>query len=1180
MKTYPVMRILCAALVLLGLAAVGLAAEVPTVEPAKVDQAPKLDGDLSDSCWQKGTRVSNFYRYDKEEPAQTQTEAFLAYDDQALYVAFRCFEPNPKGLVVRIKERDSGVHRDDCIELFVGPGTDGRVYYHFILNPANVRNDGRCLQTPRRSDISWDGDWKSATRVGSREWTVEMAIPWYNFSRDLDRRPWRINFCREKRSQPGEISSWAYMPKNFHQPQYFGQMARPQVDFSALKGLQVYDLSVRKYGVEPIGYSYVVTGVVKNTGTTARKILVECEDRPAVDKGSRSEMVLDLPPNRGAPFEIKMAMEALGKRTLGLRLRHPETKDALFVTSLGADGYPPLMTACLDRSYYTREKKARAIVFLNVPPTKERFIAQLEVRPEGKKPVRARAEIRDPARTVVSLSLARVPMGMHQATLRVTDRQGRLVAEQELRLRKHPPAPPGIHEVKVDRDRLTVLVDGKPFFPFGIYGVPPEYMKDMKEAGFNCTIRWSPGSTVSGGALKKARETSEEAGRELIIRYLDACQKAGLLVMEWPTLFGFGGGLDLHYANPKFAEDFAEFMKDRLRLVVEPAGKHPAVIAHYGPDEPGEPQRAQCREYSEIVWDLDPYHPNFFLFCASMKDWPEVYDIGGLDYYWGPSSANPFSVYRVVKKAAGITHRSRIPFWFVPLLERWSNEARAFTRAEQRAQTYLAAIAGGNGIIYFVWPPRYSENWAELCKLAGELKALSPILVEPTPAQEMRTEPREMEDTIQVLVKEHAGKTYLIAANGSEHPAEATFRLPGNYAGQGKVWFEDRAVTLRNSQFADRFEGYGTHVYELDGSWPSGGVVVVAVTLRPQKKVEEKPEAAKAEEVPSANLIADPGFETDYYWLFGGGDPKLGTMTGKFEEADAHSGKRCAVIRRPHGEGRATFSAWGVMLKPKTRYVFGCYARAEGAGGAVASLYLQGPYPHGSYLQKIATIRIRDRSPGWDRYFVSFATRDRPVWARPMCVFEGGTGTAWFDDVFLYESAKDVGSKNLLRNSGFEQETLPGWPDHWTPMYSIMEPGFVGKKDGIWRPDTKVVFEGKNSVRMVKRTPYDSSTDYKRYRVPCVYLPSLTMMGEKDYTFSVYLKADRPKVRVRLMVNWHVKNVTVSTEWARYSYTFKMKKDTNQGFVRMDLQGQSTLWVDAAQLEEGNQPTPYEAGIE
>jgi len=120
--------------------------------------------------------------------------------------------------------------------------------------------------------------------------------------------------------------------------------------------------------------------------------------------------------------------------------------------------------------------------------------------------------------------------------------------------------------------------------------------------------------------------------------------------MEWPTSFGYKR---LCYAYPTFSQDFAEFMENPLPFVIEAGSKHPAVFAYYGPDEPSEQHRAQCLEYSQIVAKLDPYRPNYFLFCSSMKDWPEVYDVAGRDYllwrYQSPGQLGPESRERLHK---------------------------------------------------------------------------------------------------------------------------------------------------------------------------------------------------------------------------------------------------------------------------------------------------------------------------------------------------------------------------------------------------------------------------------------------------------------------------------------------------------------------------------------------------
>ena len=1146
------------------------AAEAPVVEAVKVVQAPRIDGDLSDPCWQKAAQVPDFLQVNQEEPAKVQTKALLAYDDQALYVAFRCLEPNPAKLVATAKPSnlDAPLSRDDVIEVFISPGRNKGAYYHFMVNPANARRDQRNWGSPYIHDDTWEGEWQSATRIGAREWTVEIAIPWYNFALDLGSTRWLISLCRAKRTEPAEYSSWPYLAGSFHKISNYALLKTPQVDFARFQGLKVYDLAVARYGVEEVGYSYLVTGLIKNEQDAPRRILVEAEDIPAVGKRSHAETTVELPAVKGIPFEIKVPMESLGPRRLGLRLRDPETREVIFWASLSASHYPQLMEGYLDRNYYTREKQARAIFDLYLPAGKEQFTAELEVRPKGKKAIKVQAKVQDPRKTVIPLALSQMPLGTHPALLRVLDNLGRVIAETKATLRREHPAPPPIREVKVDHERLVALVDGKPFFPLGFYGVQPEYMKEVAEAGFNCTGRWYPGSTIDGSHLKKAREISEEAGRELLITdYLDACQEAGLLVIEFPSKFAKGyGDLRLSYANPKFAEYCARFMEDPLPFIVETASKHPAILAYSGLDEPSEQHRAQSREYSQIVSKIDPYHPNLVNFCGLPKVWPEVYDIVGMDWY-GINKVPANRCLRAVQPAAAGARRLRIPYWHIPLCECRGSGGRSVSAPEQRIQGYLSVIGGANGIIWWVWPPRHRDNWEELKKLAREFKALTPVLVEATPEQTIRYQPPEMADAVTVLVKEHAGKTHLITANMSEHPADATFALPEQFSGQAKVWFENRAIDVRGFKFRDHFARLGTHVYEIGGGWPRDGVLTIEVALR----VEEKPEQAAAPEVPpGANLLSDPGFETDRYWVADPGDPKREMVTCKFEKTMARNGKQCAVIRRPHGEGRATFSGWSVRLKPNTRYLFGCYARAEGGGGAEASIYLQGRSQDTWYLRSATKIRIADRSPAWDRYSIEVTTRDRPVSVRPICAFQGGTGTALFDDAFLVEVPAEAASRNLVPNSGFEQETLRGWPDNWRPVFSMISPGFIGTEDAIWGSDHQVAFEGKKSLRsMVTEKPAPRGFHYQ-FRTA-----ALRLGEEKQYTLSLYMKADRPKFAVNLYMGKETKQVGVSTEWARYTFTTKLGQIA---YINIMPRSQGTLWVDAVQLEEGTEATAYMPG--
>ena len=1015
MKTCSVIRIFFVAVFLLGLATAGLAAQVPTLEPARVSQTHEIDGDLSDVCWQEAKQVPDFYLYDREEKARTQTEAFVAYDDHALYVAFRCLEPNPAKLVANAQPGvlDAAVSRDDVIEVFVSPGTDRGTYYHFFVNAANARRDQRVWGSPYPDirDDGWNGNWQSGTRVGAKDWTVEMAIPWSNFGLDQDTDRWRIMLCRGKRTDPLELSSWPYCDGQFHNRFRFAALTTPQVDFTALLTPQIHDLAVASYGIDQAGYYYTVTGAIKNRRNTASKVLVAAEDIPKVGKGSQAQIVVEIPEKQKTkPFELNLRMARPGERRLSARLLDPETKQVLFSGGLDAESFPRLMQAYLDRNYYTNEKQARGIVHLNIPNGKERFTVELEIRPATQKPIKARGKVRDPEKTVIPFSLSKIPLGKHAAEFRILDSQGQVMASETTMLRKEPPAPPPIREVKVDRERICVLVEGKPFFPIGIYGVPPEYMKQVAEAEFNCTICWSPGFPDASSRLEKALEISEQAGREVINQYLDASQKAGLLVLEWPIAFGLQrkDGMNLYYGAPNFSESWARFLKEVVPFVVETCSKHPAILAYYGPDEPAKWFREQSREHSQVVSKIDPYRPNFILFASGIRGvWPEVYDIAGIDWYF-KERRTVTSCLRPARAAAQVLGRNRIPYWHVPLCEWCGGSVRGLSGAEQRIQSYLCVIGGAKGILWFVWPPRYHGNWEELKKLASEFTALTPVLTEAAPAQTVRHERAEMEETVQVLVQEHAGKTYLITANASEYEAEATFTLPDGFSGKAKVWFEDRSRPIKDSRFTDHFEGYGRHVYELASRWPSGETATVAANLGERKQ--------------------------------------------------------------------------------------------------------PGALPILPYMQTAA------------------------------------------------------GPKNLLPNSGFKNVSLPGWPDYWMPpAHTILTPGFIGGEDSPWESDHAVAFEGQKSLRMTKREPF----------MPTAAMWYVPVKRAGDHTLSVYLKADRPDVRVRLCLTRGSREVRVSTEWARYSCTDNLDPGRT-AHINIRLEDEATLWLDAAQLEEGTQPTAYE----
>jgi hypothetical protein len=103
-----------------------------------------LDGVLDDEIWSgapmpTGTWVS--YNPLRGEPAQHQTVVWIGYDDEAIYFAFRCHDPEPQSIRTTISRRDSAWNDDDLaydVVDFQRKDTGERVFRIHIVNLRNT----------------------------------------------------------------------------------------------------------------------------------------------------------------------------------------------------------------------------------------------------------------------------------------------------------------------------------------------------------------------------------------------------------------------------------------------------------------------------------------------------------------------------------------------------------------------------------------------------------------------------------------------------------------------------------------------------------------------------------------------------------------------------------------------------------------------------------------------------------------------------------------------------------------------------------------------------------------------------------------------------------------------------------------------------------------------------------
>ena len=206
------------------LACLPLEAETPPVlrpelEAARLDTPPVLDGEiLEDPAW-RGVPVETSFTQntpDDGAPVSQRTELRVAYDADALYVAFVCHDEDPGQIVISDARRDGDLDDTDSVRLILDTYLDEQNGFVFGTNPSGMQYDGQLSQTGNSGlNDNWDGVWNVRTQVGEFGWSAEFRIPFKTLrypSRDV--QLWGANFER-RILRRHEVAYWSPLGRQF-----------------------------------------------------------------------------------------------------------------------------------------------------------------------------------------------------------------------------------------------------------------------------------------------------------------------------------------------------------------------------------------------------------------------------------------------------------------------------------------------------------------------------------------------------------------------------------------------------------------------------------------------------------------------------------------------------------------------------------------------------------------------------------------------------------------------------------------------------------------------------------------------------------------------------------------------------------------------------------------------------
>ena len=357
------------------------------------------------------------------------------------------------------------------------------------------------------------------------------------------------------------------------------------------------------------------------------------------------------------------------------------------------------------------------------------------------------------------------------------------------------------------RDDGFVLVDGKPFFPIGLYAVwkrefngnnIDKAFKDLKAAGFNFAHTYNASRNAD---FAEFLNTADKYGFKLWITPGSDMINNIIRERHHPSILAWYIGDDTHtYFSPEDVRrnhDICHSL-DNAHLTTQADGTGPRGASHY----------------EAFIESTDSFMPEIY---PVREDKPEAKEVP--------------TVIRDMKTIFDDLSRNGSPvktIWaIIQHFDGWGWK-RFPSFDELRAMSYLSIIHGAHGITWYTYGG-YNQNhgvtstpehWREITTVAGELSSIHDQLcsrhAKEQPAVTILDGPKTDGldyPSVTCLLKDNDGPKILLVCNSSTGDVKASIDVKGFKT--AKVLFEDRTLDCANG-LKDDFKPFAVHVYELN----------------------------------------------------------------------------------------------------------------------------------------------------------------------------------------------------------------------------------------------------------------------------------------------------------------------------------------------------------------------------
>jgi hypothetical protein len=170
-----------------------------TMRAVRIDKPLKIDGQLDEEVYRDVPGAGDFIMQEPREGEQAteQTDTWVLFDSENLYIAARCWDDHPERWVVTELRHDNGnIIENENLSVSLDTFHDRRNGFMFQTNPL-----GALREQAFTDEVNINSNWNTLWQVKSGRfeggWTVEMAIPFKSLRyRGSGPQVWGINFRR------------------------------------------------------------------------------------------------------------------------------------------------------------------------------------------------------------------------------------------------------------------------------------------------------------------------------------------------------------------------------------------------------------------------------------------------------------------------------------------------------------------------------------------------------------------------------------------------------------------------------------------------------------------------------------------------------------------------------------------------------------------------------------------------------------------------------------------------------------------------------------------------------------------------------------------------------------------------------------------------------------------------